>query len=73
VGLSLTGMMLASFGAGLALVEAFLPKTLRLEGVVWKPFRPSLPLNTLLVTAKGAARSRLMEEFIIHLRDYMAR
>ncbi len=69
VGLSLTGMMLAHYGAGLALVESFLPKTLRLEGLVWRPFRPSIPLNSLIVRPKDWKQSRLMDDFVRHLKQ----
>jgi len=68
VGLSLTGLMLAYHGAGIALVEPFLLASLPLPGLVARPLRPRIELRTLLVRAYGAPRSVAAEEFVAQLK-----
>ncbi|GAA4331277.1 LysR substrate-binding domain-containing protein [Pigmentiphaga soli] len=68
VGLSLTGMMLAYHGAGIALVEPFLLESIPLPGLVARPLKPRVELKTLLIRGKSAPRSTLMDAFVAHLR-----
>ena len=69
VSLSLTGMMLAYFGAGIALVEPFLLASMPLRDLVARPPRPPIELKTLLVRNKSAPRSSAMDEFVAHLKQ----
>jgi DNA-binding transcriptional LysR family regulator len=68
VSLSLTGMMLAYHGAGIALVEPFLLASMPLPGLITRPLRPRIHLKTLLIRGKSAPRSALMDDFIEALR-----
>jgi DNA-binding transcriptional LysR family regulator len=68
VGLSITGIALAYHGAGIALVEPQLLESLPLPGLVARPLLPRLELKTLLLQHRHAPRSRLLGEFIDHLR-----
>lgn len=68
VSLSLTGMMLAYHGAGIALVEPFLLASMPLPGLVSRPLRPRIQVKTLLVRARSAPRSALMDGFIESLK-----
>ncbi|AHV92425.1 lysR substrate binding domain protein [Bordetella holmesii ATCC 51541] len=68
VSLSLTGMIMAYHGAGIALVEPFLLASIKLPGLVTVPLIPRAELKTLLVYAKSAPHSELMKLFIQHLR-----
>jgi DNA-binding transcriptional LysR family regulator len=68
VGLSLTGMMMAYHGAGIALVEPFLLTSLPFPGLVARPLRPRIELNTLLIRARGAPRSKVANEFVTELK-----
>jgi DNA-binding transcriptional LysR family regulator len=72
VGLSLTGIMLARFGAGIALVEPLLVASIGLPGLVTRPLRPRIELKTLLIRHKSAPRSRAMGEFVGHLQNMVA-
>jgi DNA-binding transcriptional LysR family regulator len=72
VSLSLTGMIMAYHGAGIALVEPFLLASLPLSGLVARPLRPRVELKSLLVQSKSAPRSKIMELFIAHLRREVA-
>jgi DNA-binding transcriptional LysR family regulator len=69
VGLSITGIALAYHGAGIALVEPQLLASLPLPGLVSRPLLPRLELRTLLLLHKTAPRSRLLLQFIEHLRQ----
>ncbi len=68
VSLSLTGIIMAYHGAGVALVEPFLLSSMPLEGLVARPLRPRIELKTLLIRAKGAPQSQVMTTFVAHLR-----
>jgi DNA-binding transcriptional LysR family regulator len=68
VSLSLTGMMMAYQGAGIALVEPFLLTSLPFPGLVARPLRPRIELNTLLLRARGVPRSRVANEFVTELK-----
>lgn len=68
VGLSITGIALAYHGAGVALVEPQLLASLPLPGLVARPLLPRLELKTLLLMHKTIPRSRLLQQFVAHLR-----
>ncbi|GAC1038683.1 LysR substrate-binding domain-containing protein [Pseudomonas sp. No.117] len=73
VSLALTGMMLARFGAGIALVEPFLLSVMRLPGLVARPLTPSIAVRTLILRHRDAPRSRMQQDFIEHLKQRYAR
>jgi len=72
VSLSLTGMLMAYHGAGIALVEPYLLASVPLTGLVAIALRPHAELKTLLVYAKSAPRSNIMQHFVEHLRAEVA-
>jgi DNA-binding transcriptional LysR family regulator len=67
VGLSLTGIMLARHGAGIALVEPFLVASMGLPGLVARPLKPRIEVKTLMIRHKSAPHSKIMNEFVSHL------
>ena len=73
VSMSMTGMALAYHGAGIALVEPFLLNTFPVPGLVARPLRPAIATRTLLIRARAAPRSAIMEHFIAHLREEVRR
>ena len=72
VGLSLTGIMLARYGAGIALVEPFLVASMGLPGLVARPLKPRIEVKTLLIKHKSAPHSKVMAEFVGHLNRLVA-
>ena len=72
VGLSLTGIMLARHGAGVALVEPFLVASMGLPGLVARPLKPRIEVKTLLIRHKSAPHSKIMNEFVGHLTREVA-
>ncbi len=68
VSLSLTGIMMSYYGAGIALVEPFLMTSLPFPGLVARPLRPYITLKTLLIRANGAPRSLIANEFVDALK-----
>lgn len=72
VGLSLTGIMLARYGAGIALVEPFLVASMGLPGLVARPLKPRIEVKTLLIRHKSAPHSKVMTEFVGHLNRLLA-
>ncbi|MGH8620217.1 MAG: LysR family transcriptional regulator [Burkholderiales bacterium] len=69
VNLSLTAMMLAHHGAGVALVDPTMLALIPLQGLVARPLRPRIELNALLIRAKSAPRSAVMGKFVAHLKE----
>ena len=67
VGLSLTGIMLARHGAGLALVEPFLVASMGLAGLVARPLKPRIEVKTLMIRHRSAPQSKIMNEFVSRL------
>jgi DNA-binding transcriptional LysR family regulator len=67
ISLSLTGIMLARYGAGVALVEPFLVASMGLPGLVARPLKPRIEVETLLIRPRPAPRSKVMSDFISHL------
>jgi DNA-binding transcriptional LysR family regulator len=72
VSLSLTGIMLARHGAGVALVEPLLVASMGLPGVVTRPLKPRIDVKTLLIRHKTAPQSKIMNEFVGHLGRVIA-
>lgn len=68
VSMSMTGMALAAHGAGIALVEPFLLNTFPVPGLVARRLRPGIEMKALLIRARSAPRSVIMEAFVAHLR-----
>ena len=68
VSMSMTGMALAYHGAGIALVEPFLLNTFPVPGLVARRLRPAIETKTLLIRARAAPRSAIMERFVAHLK-----
>ncbi|WP_144140832.1 LysR family transcriptional regulator [Paraburkholderia sp. BCC1884] len=68
VALSVTAIMLASNGAGIALVEPDLLHAMRLPGITSRPLVPRVSFKALLIRNRSASRSRLVNEFVDHLR-----
>jgi DNA-binding transcriptional LysR family regulator len=68
VSLSLTGMMMAYHGAGIALVEPFLLTSLPFPGLVARPLRPRIELNTLLIRSRDGPRSLAANDFVVELK-----
>ncbi|NLS06086.1 LysR family transcriptional regulator [Rhizobium sp. P32RR-XVIII] len=68
VSIALTGIVLARFGAGVAIVDTMLVDTLGIPGVVTLPLVPQIQAKTLLISAKTAPRSLVMNDFVDHLK-----
>jgi DNA-binding transcriptional LysR family regulator len=68
ISVSLTGMTLAYYGAGIALVEPYLLQSMPMPGLVARPLKPRIELKTLLVRARSAPRSAIMDSFVPHLK-----
>jgi DNA-binding transcriptional LysR family regulator len=72
VSLSLTGIMLARYGAGVALVEPFMVAAMGMPGLVARPLRPRIEVETLMIRPRSSPRSKIMTEFISHLNQVTA-
>jgi DNA-binding transcriptional LysR family regulator len=72
VSLSLTGIMLARHGAGIALVEPLLVASMGLPGIVTRPLKPRIDVKTLLIRHKTTPQSKIMAEFVSHLGKVVA-
>jgi hypothetical protein len=64
--------MLARNGAGIALVEPNVLKALPLPGLTSRPLVPQVEFRSLLILNRSAPRSRIVLEFIDHLRGLAA-
>jgi DNA-binding transcriptional LysR family regulator len=73
VALSITGIVLAHHGAGVALVEPFLIEALGLTGLVARPLSPEIAVETLLVRHRSTPPSRLAGAFTSHLKALLQR
>lgn len=67
-GASATAIMLAVHGAGIALVETALFSARPIPGFVARPIEPRVELKVLLLRPHHAASSRVLTDFIGHLR-----
>jgi DNA-binding transcriptional LysR family regulator len=72
VSVSLTGIMLAHHGTGVALVEPSMLEAMPFAGLVARPLRPAIAFKTLLLRPRAAPRSALSEQFVLHLRAMLA-
>src|SRR5216684_2728330 len=72
VSVSLTGIMLARYGAGIALVEPLLVASMGLPGTVARPLKPRIDVKTLLIRHKTTPHSKVMNEFVGHLGRIVA-
>jgi DNA-binding transcriptional LysR family regulator len=72
VSLSLTGIMLARHGAGVALVEPLLVASMGLPGTVARPLKPRIEVKTLLIRHKTTPHSKVLNEFLGHLGRIVA-
>lgn len=68
VSIALTGIMLARFGAGVAIVDSQLVDSMRIPGLAVRELTPRIEAKTLLIRPKDAPRSVVVNEFIDHLR-----
>ncbi len=73
VSMSMTGMALAYHGAGVALVEPFLLNTFPVPGLVARRLRPGIAMKAVMIRARSAPRSAVMEHFVAHLRREVRR
>jgi DNA-binding transcriptional LysR family regulator len=67
-GTSSTAIMLAVHGAGIALVETALFSARPVAGFVMRPVEPRVELKSLMLRPREGASSRVLEEFMAHLR-----
>jgi hypothetical protein len=67
-GASATAIMLAVHGAGIALVETALFSARPIPGFVARPIEPRVELRVLLLRPRQGASSRVLTDFIGHLR-----
>ena len=68
VSVSLTGMMLARFGAGVALVDPLLVSIMGIPGLVVRDLKPRIEAKTMLIRPKAAPRSVVVNDFVDHLK-----
>ena len=68
-GTSATAIMLAVHGAGIALVETALFSARPIAGFVTRPIEPKVELKILLLRPRQGAGSRVLTDFIEHLRS----
>jgi DNA-binding transcriptional LysR family regulator len=68
VSVSLTGIMLARFGAGIALVDPQLVSTMGIPGLAVRDLKSRIEAKTLLIRPKAAPRSVVVNDFVDHLK-----
>jgi DNA-binding transcriptional LysR family regulator len=69
VSVALTGIMLARFGAGVALVDPLLIDTMGIPGIVVRDLKPRIEARTLLVRPKASPWSVVVNDFVEHLKQ----
>jgi DNA-binding transcriptional LysR family regulator len=67
-GTSATAIMLAVHGAGIALIETALFSARPVPGFVMRPVEPKIELKILMLRPRQAAASKVLDDFIVHLR-----
>ena len=67
-GTSASAISLAVHGAGIALVETALFSARPIQGFVMRPVEPKVELKILLLQPRQPASSRVLEDFVAHLR-----
>jgi len=73
VSLSMTGIMLAKLGAGVAIVEPYMLAAMDKAMLAWRPLDPAIEVRTLLLRNKSAPQSVLMSAFVEHLKQVTAK
>src|SRR3546814_20002208 len=68
---SLTGMMLASYGAGGALIEPALLHPMIWPNIVMRPVHPAIESKTWLMRQEWVPLSLAMQAFVRHLQATM--
>jgi len=68
VSISLTGIMLASYGMGVALVEPLMVSAMEMPNVVFRPLKPHIAMNILLIRNRNTPLSKLASAFAEELR-----
>jgi len=71
-GTSATAIMLAIHGAGIALIETALFSARPVPGFVMRPLEPRIELKSLLLRPRRGMTSRVLDDFIVHLRQTFA-
>ncbi len=71
-GTSATAIMLARHGAGIALIETALFAARPVPGFCMRPIEPRIELRGLLLRPRDAVLSRVLEDFVAHLRATVA-
>jgi len=66
---STAGLMAAYHGAGIAIIDRFVFDYFGLPGLVSRPLRPRIELNTCLIQLEPARLSQAMQGFVTHLRQ----
>ncbi|KAB0266802.1 LysR family transcriptional regulator [Microvirga brassicacearum] len=69
VSLSMTGIMLAQLGVGVAIVEPYLLGVIDRSKLVSRPLSPRIDIRTLLFRNRSAPKSLITEEFVAHLKE----
>jgi DNA-binding transcriptional LysR family regulator len=72
IGLSVTGIMLAYHGGGIALVEPELLSVLPLPGLVSRPVSPAIELGSVMLRHRSRPASLILDAFVAHLRTTLA-
>ena len=70
-GTSATAITLAVYGAGIALVETALFSARPVPGFVTRPMEPKIELKALLLRPRQGAASKVLDDFIKHLKASM--
>lgn len=68
VSLSMTGIMLAQLGAGVAIVEPYLLTAMDRTLLASRPLNPGIEIRTLLLRNKSVPQSLIMSSFVKHLK-----
>lgn len=71
VTVSLTGILLAQHGAGIALVEPLMLRSLDFPKLVARPLDPPVAFETVLIRPRGTPDSTVLARFVGHLRDVL--
>jgi len=69
VSLSMTGILLAKAGAGVALVEPYVLAAMDKSALAARPLNPGIEIRTLLLKNRSAPQSLIMSAFIEHLKS----
>ena len=72
VSVSLTGIMLAQHGCGVALVEPLMLRCLSFPALVALPLDPPIAFDAVLVRPRGTPDSTVLQRFVAHLRQMLA-